>query len=146
MVTQCPEGLWAGCGQRLTAGQPGQVALAKGQGKAPVSWSQRCWDCPLLPQLGCTLPHSCLFLPCAWHERHHSGVPWAVCLCSRKATILVPYSIPTYRGHSCLCRLLGSLESRFSGVCPGVLTALQVWGGTGTLPAIRSPLLGRFWS
>lgn len=77
----------------------GQVALAKSR-EAPGSWSQRCWDCPLSPQLGCTLPHSCLFLPCTWYGRQ-TPLRRLRLLCPRsgKATILVPYSVPTYCRH-----------------------------------------------
>lgn len=70
-------------GQMITSqeerAQPGQVALAKKRSKeGPRLLEPALLGLPLLPQLGCTLPHSCLFLPCAQHGRRHSGGPWAV--------------------------------------------------------------------
>lgn len=148
-VTHSPEGLRAAGekhfnrGQMITSqegrAQLGQVALAKeGSGKARGSWSQHCWDYPCCHSLAAPCHIPVFSFPVRGMGDATQEAPGLFCLCFCKATILVLYSVPTYCGHrlgSCLCRLLGNLESRFSGVWPGALLARHWYPSSDQIPS-----------
>lgn len=137
------QGLWAAGGKHLPRGQmiTSQEGTArpsdssKNQGKAPGSWSQHYWDYLLLPQLGCTLPHSCLFLPCSWGEiplRRPLG-------CSALTFLKPPFLSFTVSLHSAGTGLAVACADSWGTSNPGSLVSglehcIAVWGGTGTLP------------
>lgn len=117
-----------------------QVTLAQSQGKTPKSLKPALLGLPLLPQLGCTLPHPCLFLPCTCYGEMPCRRP----LGRSASALLKPLCLPSPSLHAVgTGSAVACIDFRDLWVqilwCLACSTTLLAWGGTGTLP-VTDPL------